>query len=292
MWRRNWVPKPAPVCAPAISPGMSATTKLLSAGGFPTITTPRLGCESGEGVIGDLRPRRGNARDQSGLAHVRISHQSHIRQQLQFQAEDPLLAGMAVLVFARGAVHGGGKARIAASAASAAGHDDALVGPGKVVDLLAACPRRRQWSRPGLSAAHLRPRGRFCSSLRRGGRARALYSGLKRKCTSVLWRSLDSMMMSPPRPPSPPEGPPRGTNFSRRKAMQPLPPSPAFTRIVASSMNIGNEHQKMNAEPCQLPDRSLRAVVRREARPTGFGPRKSPGSSRGVRPRSQHSARA
>src|SRR5580700_11144111 len=66
----------------------------------------------------------------------------------------------------------------------------------------------------------------------------ALYSGLKRKCTSVLWRSLDSMTMSPPLPPSPPDGPPRGTNFSRRKAMQPLPPSPAFTRIVASSMNM------------------------------------------------------
>ena len=36
-------------------------------------------------------------------------------------------------------------------------------------------------------------------------------------------------MTSPPRPPSPPEGPPRGTNFSRRNAMQPFPPSPAFT---------------------------------------------------------------
>src|SRR5579863_1979213 len=66
----------------------------------------------------------------------------------------------------------------------------------------------------------------------------ALYSGLKRKCTRVLWRSLDSIMTSPPRPPSPPEGPPRGTNFSRRKATHPLPPSPALTRIFASSMNI------------------------------------------------------
>src|SRR5262245_22378047 len=44
--------------------------------------------------------------------------------------------------------------------------------------------------------------------------------------------------MLPPRPPSPPEGPPRGTYFSRRKATQPLPPSPAFTRIFASSINI------------------------------------------------------
>src|SRR5262249_7386237 len=69
----------------------------------------------------------------------------------------------------------------------------------------------------------------------------ALYSGLKRKWTRVLWRSLDSMRTSPPLPPSPPEGPPRGTNFSRRKATQPLPPSPAFTRIVASSMNTRRE---------------------------------------------------
>src|SRR6476469_6458935 len=65
----------------------------------------------------------------------------------------------------------------------------------------------------------------------------ALYSGLKRKCTSVLWRSLDSIITSPPRPPSPPEGPPRGTYFSRRNARQPLPPSPALMRMRASSRN-------------------------------------------------------
>src|ERR1700682_2462908 len=59
------------------------------------------------------------------------------------------------------------------------------------------------------------------------------------------------MIMSPPLPPSPPEGPPRGTNFSRRKAMQPLPPSPALTRIFASSMNIGYA-----ASPWQLVESS------------------------------------
>src|SRR5579862_5945859 len=46
------------------------------------------------------------------------------------------------------------------------------------------------------------------------------------------------MVMSPPRPPSPPLGPPRGTYFSRRKARHPFPPSPAFTRILTSSINI------------------------------------------------------
>src|ERR1700687_468582 len=58
------------------------------------------------------------------------------------------------------------------------------------------------------------------------------------------------MTMSPPQPPSPPEGPPLGTNFSRRKAMQPLPPSPAFTRIFASSINIGD--QRVSKLQCRL----------------------------------------
>src|SRR5512135_3712246 len=46
------------------------------------------------------------------------------------------------------------------------------------------------------------------------------------------------MMTCPPLPPSPPSGPPLGTNFSRRKLTQPLPPSPALTWIWASSTNI------------------------------------------------------
>ena len=38
-----------------------------------------------------------------------------------------------------------------------------------------------------------------------------------------------STAQRPPLPPSPPSGPPRGTNFSRRKATTPSPPAPAFT---------------------------------------------------------------
>src|SRR5215469_2231508 len=44
--------------------------------------------------------------------------------------------------------------------------------------------------------------------------------------------------MLPPRPPSPPSGPPKGTNFSRRNDTMPLPPSPAFTHIRASSTSM------------------------------------------------------
>ena len=44
--------------------------------------------------------------------------------------------------------------------------------------------------------------------------------------------------MLPPLPPSPPLGPPFGTNFSLRNAMQPCPLFPALIVILASSMNI------------------------------------------------------
>src|SRR5215471_20941315 len=47
--------------------------------------------------------------------------------------------------------------------------------------------------------------------------------------------------MSPPRPPSPPDGPPRGTNFSRRNAVTPLPPWPPTTRIFVRSMNTSQK---------------------------------------------------
>src|SRR5579885_2652887 len=49
--------------------------------------------------------------------------------------------------------------------------------------------------------------------------------------------ATERMMTSPPSPPSPPSGPPLGTYFSRRKLLQPEPPSPAFTYRVTRSTN-------------------------------------------------------
>src|SRR5277367_6143469 len=70
--------------------------------------------------------------------------------------------------------------------------------------------------------------------------------------------------MSPPRPPSPPLGPPRGTYFSRRNARQPLPPSPAFTRILTSSINIGEKG--LGVRDWGLKDWSLQARDSLESR--------------------------
>src|SRR6185295_13024330 len=71
------------------------------------------------------------------------------------------------------------------------------------------------------------------------------------------------MRTEPPRPPSPPDGPPRGTNFSRRNAVTPLPPSPPFTNILARSRNcisivgswqcaVGSQKLSLHIAHCQL----------------------------------------
>src|SRR3954468_16671741 len=66
----------------------------------------------------------------------------------------------------------------------------------------------------------------------------------KRYSTSVLILRSARAHTLPPRPPSPPSGPPRGTYFSRRKCAAPLPPLPACTSILASSMNFMARNKK------------------------------------------------
>src|SRR5208283_1695455 len=67
--------------------------------------------------------------------------------------------------------------------------------------------------------------------------------------------------MSPPRPPSPPLGPPLGTNFSRRNARHPSPPSPAFKRIMTSSTNIGRKSRSRTTQ--RPPEPEPRAASKR-----------------------------
>src|SRR5688500_15970618 len=77
--------------------------------------------------------------------------------------------------------------------------------------------------------------------------------------------------MFPPRPPSPPSGPPRGTYFSRRNDADPLPPSPAFTQILARSMST-----------CYL------SVMPRPSRPLGVMPRNEASRSSAASLRDEH----
>ncbi len=135
-------------------------------------------------------------------------------------------------------MRGGGEARVAASAASALRRDPRLAVFGEIEERLAGFVVDDRRCRPAPARSGSRRRDRCGCCLRRAARAAAVYSGLKRKCSSVLRWMVATMMMSPPRPPSPPLGPPRGTYFSRRNARQPLPPSPALTVILTSSTNI------------------------------------------------------
>jgi hypothetical protein len=48
---------------------------------------------------------------------------------------------------------------------------------------------------------------------------------------SVVRCGVAKMYTSPPRPPFPPEGGPKGLNFSRWKATQPFPPVPWVRRL-------------------------------------------------------------
>src|SRR6185437_10152779 len=59
-----------------------------------------------------------------------------------------------------------------------------------------------------------------------------------RKSARVLMPSAACSHTDAPWPPSPPSGPPKGMNFSRRKLTQPRPPWPACTFRSASSTNF------------------------------------------------------
>ena len=83
-----------------------------------------------------------------------------------------VFAGTAIFVLARRLMGRSGKLRVAATAASAARNDDALVGARKIVDDLACVLVVDDRAHGHFKHNVLRRRGRFFSRLRRGGRAR------------------------------------------------------------------------------------------------------------------------
>src|SRR5207302_380508 len=82
-------------------------------------------------------------------------------------------------------------------------------------------------------------------------------------------------MTSPPLPPSPPSGPPFGTNFSRRKLTHPRPPLPACAKTLIRSTNIApsrcHQQERMSspseARNCHS---KLRSHAGRLKYPAGF----------------------
>ena len=85
--------------------------------------------ERGEGIVGDLGSRRRDDREQRALAGVGLAHQAHVGDELEHQLDLPLFALFARLPLAGSLVSRGGKAGIAAPAASASGHQQACLPP-------------------------------------------------------------------------------------------------------------------------------------------------------------------
>src|SRR5438067_1075310 len=89
--------------------------------------------------------------------------------------------------------------------------------------------------------------------------------------------------MSPPLPPSPPSGPPNSMNFSRRKLMEPRPPSPLFRKILAWSRNFIDRHKTKKGSGRAAP-LAFRASLRL-GRPTAARAGRSARSALGPDPR-------
>ena len=97
----------------------------------------QVGRERGEGVVGDLGARPGDAADQRGLAGVGVADDAHVGQQLQLELEVLLLPLCAGLREARRLVGGGGEVHVAEAAAAALADHEARAGLAHVGEDLA-----------------------------------------------------------------------------------------------------------------------------------------------------------
>ena len=132
---RKRSPSPAPRCAPSIRPGMSATT---SVAGVVRGHDAQVRHERRERIVGDLRLRRRDRRDERRLAGVRETDDRDVGEQLQLDGEAALLAGQARLGEARGLPGGGREVLVAPAAVASLDQQDALPGRDQVRHTLAA----------------------------------------------------------------------------------------------------------------------------------------------------------
>ncbi len=87
--------------------------------------------QGGEVVVGDLGLGGADHADEGGLAHVGEADETHVRNDLEFQAQMQVLAGQAGLGKTGNLAGGGGEPGIAPAAAAALGHHHRL-GAGEV----------------------------------------------------------------------------------------------------------------------------------------------------------------
>ena len=135
MCRRKRSPSPWPACAPRIEPGHVGDDEAAI---VAQRDDAEIGRQRRERVVGDLRTRGGDARDQGGLAGVRKADQTDVGEQLQLQAQESLFAGLARFGPPRRAVGGRHELRVAAPAASSFRDQDPLAFFGEIGEQLQA----------------------------------------------------------------------------------------------------------------------------------------------------------
>ncbi len=170
-WLRKRCPRPWPSCAPSIRPGTSATTNDAVVGQPDDAEIRR---QRRERVVGDLRPRGGDARNQRRLAGVRKADEPDVRQQLEMEPEVFLFAGQTRFGPPRRAVRRRRKVRVSTPAEPALRDQHALARLRQIRDLreLVLDALRRRPCRSA-RAARCRCRCGPCdSSLRHARRAR------------------------------------------------------------------------------------------------------------------------
>ena len=110
-------------------PGRSATTNSVSS---PSRTTPEVGLEGGERVVGDLRLGGRDGGDEGGLPDAREPDQGDVGEQLELEAQPALLAHLALLGEGRGPPPVRQEPGVAAPAATALAGEPALAGADQV----------------------------------------------------------------------------------------------------------------------------------------------------------------
>ena len=129
MCARNSWPSPAPAEAPSISPGMSAITSCRSS----VSSVPEHRLERRERIVGDLRMRARQPRQQRRLAGVGKPDQPDVGEQLQLERDPGLLAREPALGEPRRLVRRAREALVAPAARTAPRHDRTLTGTHQVV---------------------------------------------------------------------------------------------------------------------------------------------------------------
>ncbi len=236
MWRRNWWPRPAPSAAPAIRPGQVGDHEGLV--GRARADHPEHRHQGGERIVGDLGAGGRHHRDQGRLAGVGQPDQADVGQQLRARAaacaprpgcRDRPAAAPGWSGWRSGHCRG---RRGRPGRPGGAGRPPSPRRPARPI------PGRRPRCRGALAAEASNPR--LAGAVRAFAVAAALRlePGLEAEAEQGVEVAVAEQVDRAAVAAVAARRAARSTNFSRRKAMQPLPPPPASASIRASSMKF------------------------------------------------------